>query len=109
MTKLKRGLLLAALPLVASGGVAWADDAVDFGIFWGTVLAIEDKCENYFVRPDAVMGNHLSAKDYEFAKAMVDDERAKAARVVDKIGCDEAAKEAAKLSGKSFFKVWEID
>lgn len=95
------------------GGMMWisaaiADPAVDFGRFWGAVLAIEDRCEQYLVRTDAIMGSHLSQKDYRHAESLVDGERVKAGRLVERLGCDRAAEEAAKLSGKSFFEVWEL-
>jgi len=86
-----------------------ADDAaVKFGIFLGAVKAIESKCEKYFVRTDAVMGGHLSQADYEYAQSMIDREVEKSLSALSVMSCHEAAIEAAKLTNKSFFEVWEI-
>lgn len=105
MKKALIGLSACAMTATAALG---ADQAVRFGRFNGAVLAIEDACPKYYVRTDAVMGNHLSAEDYKYAMGMVEAERTKARPLVKKLGCDKAAKEAMKLTDASFFEVWEI-
>ncbi|KQZ54621.1 hypothetical protein ASD54_04650 [Rhizobium sp. Root149] len=96
------GLFLSTTP------VPGADEAVRFGRFWGAVLAIEDACPKYFIRTDAIMGNHLKGEQYAYAKSIVEDERKKAAKSAKKLGCDASAKEILKLTELSFFEVWEI-
>ncbi len=94
--------------LVLGASAVQADDASEFGMFMGLSLAIEDKCEQYFLRTDAAMGDHLSAVEHDHASSMVETERAKALQVVDKLGCERAADEAAKLARKPFAQVWEV-
>lgn len=101
-------LVAISAVLIVDPYSAVADDAVDFGIFWGLALAVEDACEQYAVRTDAAMGGHLSAAEYEYATSIVDRERANGLRLVEKLGCDQAAEEAVKLTGKSFSWVWEV-
>ncbi|MCY1705474.1 hypothetical protein [Pannonibacter sp. SL95] len=82
------------------------DPAVEFARFWGAVLAIEDACEAYEVKTDAVMGNHLSARDYAYAETLVEKERLSAETLVATLGCDEAAKDVLRMTDRSFFEVW---
>lgn len=98
---LASALLLAPVP-------AAADDATNFALFWGSVLAIEDHCPQYYSRTDATMGGHLSGSDYQWAASQVDRMRDSAAKTVEQLGCDRAAEEAAKLMDYSFFYVWEV-
>lgn len=98
----------AVFAFVSQTAALAADPAARFGRFHGTVLAIEDACPKYYVRTDAVMGNHLSAEEYKYAMEMVEAERAKARPLVKKLGCDKAAKDVMKLTDASFFEVWEI-
>lgn len=109
MGRAKLTYLVAAYIACSSIGDAFAaDTALRFARFMGSVLAIEDACPRYYVRTDAVMGNHLSPEDYQYAMGMVEAERAKARQLVKKLGCDKAAKEVMKLTDASFFDVWEI-
>lgn len=91
-----------------SSTIAAADEAVRFTKFLGVVSAIEDACASYYVRTDATMGNHLSASDYQYAMTNHEAEKRKAEKAVALLGCEEAAKEAVKLTDLSFFEVWEI-
>ena len=97
--------LLACLPTTSAFA---ADAAVKFAKFLGAVSAIEEACPTYYVRTDATMGNHLSPGDYQYALSREADENKKAITIVAKLGCEAAAKEAVKLTGLSYFEVWEI-
>jgi hypothetical protein len=100
--------LLSAVVLVAFPSLGYADEASDFALFWGTVLAIEDQCPQYLSRTDAISGAHLSGQDYQWAASQVDRLRSSAAKTVEHLGCDKSAEEAAKLMGYSFFYLWEV-
>lgn len=77
-----------------------------FARFHGYVLTIEDQCSDYSVLTDAVMGNHLSGRDYDRAMAELPAQRAAMRSRVTELGCDAAAVDAAEMMGKSMEWVW---
>ncbi|WP_192800810.1 hypothetical protein [Brucella tritici] len=54
-----------------------ADEATIFARFWAGVLAVEDRCDDYYSLTDATMGGQLEAADYQRAADMVEELRPK--------------------------------
>tara|TARA_R100000365_G_C2731970_1_gene62063 strand:+ start:829 stop:1149 length:321 start_codon:yes stop_codon:yes gene_type:complete len=104
MNKMFFGSLLGVL----IAGPTFADDAVSFGNFLGVALAIEDACPQYYVLTAATSGGHLDGKDYQYAMSLVEQSRERATGAIVVLGCDDAAREAAKMVDMSFFEVWEV-
>ncbi|WPZ28163.1 hypothetical protein T8A63_10875 [Sulfitobacter sp. OXR-159] len=107
MDQMNRFFFSAFLAVVPVTG--FAGDWQTFSKFWGYVLTIEDQCASYASLTDAVMGNHLSGRDYDLAQAQVLKNRdALQARVVE-VGCDAAAREAADMMGETMIEVWGVE
>lgn len=87
---------------------AFAFDAVSFGNFLGVVSAIEEACPQYYVLTDATLGSELDGKDYQYALNLAEMSKERAAGAIAMLGCDDAAREAAKMVDMSFFDVWEV-
>lgn len=84
-----------------------ADEADTFARFWAGVLAVEDRCNEYYSLTDATIGGHLEAAEYRRAVDMVEELRPKMAEILTGFSCQQAAEQVAELGGLPFLKVWE--
>lgn len=99
--------LAGQLMSIFSTQQADADQAHDFARFWAAVLAVEDRCDDFYSITDATMGGHLTADEYKRASDAVEDLRPKMARSLSALSCQAAAEAVADLGGLPFLKVWE--
>lgn len=97
------GLMISLLPTQQ----ARADRADDFARFWAAVLAVEDRCDDYYSLTDATMGGHLTADEYKRASDAVEELRPIMAKSLSALSCQAAAEEVADMGGLPFLKVWE--
>jgi hypothetical protein len=98
--------MLAAATAFATDAVAWTDNWLSFSRGWGYALAIEERCPDYQVRTDAVMGSSLSGQDYRQAEVGVLTFRDQFWERNPAMSCTDARAEAARLLGGTIDEVW---
>jgi hypothetical protein len=103
MTKTIMGVALAAVLC----SQVLADEAASFARYWAGILAVEDRCDDYYSLTDAIVGSDLKASEYKRTADMVDELRLVMAETLADLSCQRAAEEVAELGGMPFVKVWE--
>lgn len=91
--------IYAGLAAAMLSSPSLADEADEFARFWAGVLAVEDRCDDYYSLTDATMGGHLAPADYQRAADMVEDLRPKMAETLAGVSCQQAAEQVAELGG----------
>ncbi len=86
---------------------AQADAADQFARFEAGVLAVEDRCDDYYSLVDATMGHHLTAEEYQRAQSQLPKLRARMAKTLENMSCQKAAEAVAEIGGLPYLKVWE--
>lgn len=105
MTKIQKLVIsgvMTAVPLVA-----YADAADRFALFEAGVLAVEDRCDDYYALVDATIGSNLTNEEYERAKSQLQVLRPRIAKTLAHMSCEEAAEAVAEMGGLPYLKVWE--
>lgn len=86
---------------------AQADAADQFARFEVGVLAVEDRCNDYYSLTDATVGHHLTADEYQRAQSQLPELRPRMAKTLENMSCQKAAEAVSEIGGLPYLKVWE--